>query len=298
MNTYSKYCPNVFVAKCTEQHEKDEIIVLTTKYGQEHENIVHNYLGKTKDGHFLYSITRADGFNCQERAKNKAEKLNGYAINADKRSDQYYEASKEGKDFLALAEPIKIGHHSEKRHRALIERNWERMRKSVNESEKAEEYRSRAEYWEEKASKINLSMPESLGFYEFKLEEAKQKHQKLKDNPELRNHSYSLTYANKAVKEMQDNLNLAVKLWGSDEEIAQINKEKQEDAELKAKKSKKTSSIIEDLNGFFAFNSEQFQEGYQKLLKDSILDEGEKVTHVGQGLYIPSKNVDEYRKRK
>lgn len=25
MNTYAKYCPCVFVAKCTEQHEKDEI---------------------------------------------------------------------------------------------------------------------------------------------------------------------------------------------------------------------------------------------------------------------------------
>src|SRR5690606_5676202 len=100
-----------------------------------------NYLGKTKDGGFLYSITRADGFNAQERAKNKADKLNGYAGNADKRSNQYYEASQEGRDFLSLAEPIKVGHHSEKRHRELIDRNWERMRKSVNEADKAEEYR-------------------------------------------------------------------------------------------------------------------------------------------------------------
>ena len=26
MNTYAKYCPNVFVAKCTERHEKGDII--------------------------------------------------------------------------------------------------------------------------------------------------------------------------------------------------------------------------------------------------------------------------------
>ena len=32
------------------------------------------------------------------------------------------EASNEGKEFLVMGEPIKIGHHSEKRHRALIER--------------------------------------------------------------------------------------------------------------------------------------------------------------------------------
>lgn len=47
------------------------------------------------------------------------------------------------------------------------------MGKSVAESDKAEEYSRRAEYWEAKASKINLSMPESLEYYEFKLEEAK-----------------------------------------------------------------------------------------------------------------------------
>jgi len=35
MNTYTKYCPNVFVAKCTRQHEKGEIITIETKYGKE-----------------------------------------------------------------------------------------------------------------------------------------------------------------------------------------------------------------------------------------------------------------------
>ncbi|MWQ81597.1 DUF3560 domain-containing protein, partial [Glaesserella parasuis] len=25
MNTYAKFCPNVFLAKCQEQHEKNEI---------------------------------------------------------------------------------------------------------------------------------------------------------------------------------------------------------------------------------------------------------------------------------
>ena len=36
MNTYSKYCANVFLAKCTELHEKGEKISMTTKYGQEY----------------------------------------------------------------------------------------------------------------------------------------------------------------------------------------------------------------------------------------------------------------------
>jgi hypothetical protein len=61
MNTYAKYCPNVFVAKCEELQTKGETITLETKYGKEHECIVFNYLGKTRDGFYLYSIVRADG---------------------------------------------------------------------------------------------------------------------------------------------------------------------------------------------------------------------------------------------
>lgn len=35
MNTYAKYCPNVFLAKCEEQYQKGDIITVTTKYGKE-----------------------------------------------------------------------------------------------------------------------------------------------------------------------------------------------------------------------------------------------------------------------
>jgi hypothetical protein len=212
MNTYAKYCPNVFVAKCSEQHEKGEIIPVTTKYGKENDSIVFNLVAQ-KDGFYYYSIVRADGFNVQERAKAKAERLQGWANNAEKRSNQYYEASNEGSDFLALGEPIKVGHHSEKRHRALIDRNWNRMGKSVEESNKAAEYESRAEYWESKANTINLSMPESIEYFEFKLEQAKIRHEGLKNGTIPRDHSFSLTYANKEVKELEEKVKTAAKLW-------------------------------------------------------------------------------------
>lgn len=213
MNTYKKYCPNVFVAKCPEKHQRGETIILTTKRGKENEHIVHNLVGQTADGHWCYSITRSDGFNVQERAKRKAERLQGYADNAKKRSTAAYEASQEGKDFLSLAEPIKIGHHSEKRHRALIERNWNRMGKSVRESEKAEDYLARAEYWEGKQDEINLSMPESIEYYEYKLAEAQINHEGMKDGSIERSHSYSLTYAKKAVNEMKKKFETAKRLW-------------------------------------------------------------------------------------
>lgn len=212
MNTYSKYCPNVFLAKCEEQHEKGTTITLTTKYGKENECIVFNLIFE-KDGFYYYSIVRADGYNQQERAKAKAERLSSYANNAQNRSDKYYQASHEGKDFLVLAEPIKIGHHSEKRHRALIERNYNRMSRSIEESNKVDAYERRAEYWEKKAKDINLSMPESLEYYEFELEKSKLYHQGLKDGTIEKRHSYSLTYAKKEANEAENKLTLARKLW-------------------------------------------------------------------------------------
>lgn len=213
MNTYAKYCPNVYVAKCTEKHEKGEIILVTTQYGKENECEVFNLMLE-RDGFYYYSIIRADGFNAQERAKAKAERYESWAQSAEKKSTQFYLASNEGSDFLSLGEPIKVGHHSEKRHRALIDRNWARMGKSVEFSEKAKGHESKAEYWARKAKDINLSMPESVEYYEYKLETAKAKHEGLKNGTIQREHSFSLTYAKKDVNEAEKNLQTAKKLWG------------------------------------------------------------------------------------
>jgi Domain of unknown function (DUF3560) len=215
MNTYLKFAPNCFVAKCTERHHRGEVIQLSTKYGKEHECEVHNFLGELRDGTFVYSITRTDGFNSQEYAKKRAERIKGWAQSAENKSNEFYKASQEGRDFLALCEPIKVGHHSEKRHRKLIERNYERMGKSVKMQEKAEQHLSRAEYWESKGEKINLSMPESLDFFEFELEKAREYHEGLKSGKYPREHDYTLTYANNKRKETEKNYKLAEKLWKS-----------------------------------------------------------------------------------
>jgi hypothetical protein len=212
MNTYAKFAPNVFVAKCTEKQEKGNIILLETKYGKEHECLVFNYLG-IKEGFYYHSIVRNDGYNHQEASRKKVERLNQWALSAQNKSDGYWEASKEGKDFLALAEPIKICHHSEKRHRALIERNHNRIGKAIEAQEKSNSYLDRISYWQEKSKTINLSMPESLEFYEYKLEQAKIKHEGLKNGITKREHSFSLTYANKDVKDCENNLKLAKRLW-------------------------------------------------------------------------------------
>lgn len=212
MNTYAKYTTNVFVAKSEELYQKGDTIIVNTKYGKENECIVFNLVLK-KEEFYYYSIVRAGGFNVQEFAKQKAARYQQWANAREKKSDEYYQASQEGKDFLVLAEPIKIGHHSEKRHRALIDRNWNRMEKSVENSKVAKEHESKADYWEKKANTINLSMPESLEYFEYKFEAAKEYHEGLKSGKYERRHSYSLTYAKKAVNEAQKNLETAKKLW-------------------------------------------------------------------------------------
>lgn len=114
---------------------------------------------------------------------------------------------------LRLAEPIKIGHHSEHRHRALIERNWNRIGNAVKEQKIADEKARKAEYWKTKAEEINLSMPESLEYFTAQLEKAKAHQQGLKNGTIKREHSYSLTYATKAVKDLTAKLEIAQKLW-------------------------------------------------------------------------------------
>jgi len=213
MNTYYKFAPNVFLAKCEQSYQKGETIEVTTKYGKENECIVFNLIAE-KNGFFYYSIVRADGFNVQEWAKRKAEKYIGYSSSAVAKSNDYYKASNKDASFLSLGEPIKVGHHSEKRHRRIIEQAHNNMGKCVELADKAEEYQSKAQYWASRANTINLSMPESIDYYKFKLEEAEEYHTGVKNGTYPREHAYTLTYAKKDVNEMKKNYDLAVKLWG------------------------------------------------------------------------------------
>lgn len=217
MNVYSKFCPNVFLAKCEEKYEKGEVIEVTTKYGKENECIVFNLIYE-KDGFYYYSIVRADGFNVQEWAKQRAERRRMWAASAEQKSNEYYEKSNKDRDFLSLGEPIKVGHHSERGHRKMIDEAWNNMGKSVEFSDKAVEHERVARYWDKKAEVINLSMLESIDYYEHKLEKDKEYHEGLKSGKYPREHVYSLTYAKKAVNEMQKNYDTAKRLWGEQED--------------------------------------------------------------------------------
>lgn len=211
MNKFIKYCPNVWVAECEEEYKKGDLIFLETKYGKQVECEVYNFLGYSRNKNRVYSIVRTEEKSYAER---KAEKYSDYASKNIAKSNEKWEQSQEGKEFLSLGEPIKVCHHSEKRHRALLERNERKMAKAVEFENKAKEQIAKAEYWENKANEITLAMPESLDYFKFKLEQAELHHKDLKDNPQKRKHSYELTYAKKAVNELKKKVEIATKLWG------------------------------------------------------------------------------------
>ena len=213
MNTYHKQCPNVFLAKCTEKHEKGEIIAVTTKYGKENESIVFNLIFE-RGGFYYYSIVRADGYNVQERAKRKAEQYQERAEKALEKSSEYFEKSNKDREFLSLGEPIKVGHHSEKRHRKAIEDAWANTGKAVECMDKAEMLSYKAERWARRDTIINLSIPESVEYYAQKFKDTTEYHQGVKSGKYPREHSYTLAYAKKAVNEAQKNFDLAKRLWG------------------------------------------------------------------------------------
>ena len=122
MNKFKKYCPNVWIAECEEEYEKGEIIQLENKYGKEVDCEIYNLI-LTRNEKFYYSIVRVEEKSYAER---KAERYGNAAQNSINKSNERMNAAQEGREFLSLAEPIKVGHHSEHRHRALIERNKNR----------------------------------------------------------------------------------------------------------------------------------------------------------------------------
>lgn len=212
MNKFKKYCANVWVAECEEEYKKGDIITLETKYGKKIECEVYNLVVEKNDLKY-YSIVRVKENSYAER---KANKYKNAALKSENKSNEALKAADEGRDFLSLGEPIKIGHHSEKRHRALIERNRKRMDKCIEFSNKAEEQANKAKYWEIKAKEITLAMPESLEFYKIELERVEKLRVGLKDGSIKREHSYSLTYATKNAKGLKKKVELAQLLWGGE----------------------------------------------------------------------------------
>jgi len=210
MNSYIKYVPNVWLAKTQDTYNKGDIILIANKYGKETEHQVYNLVCKTKDGCNCYSVVRL-GENYIDKKIKKYERA---IVNSETKSQHYYDKSNTHRDFLSLGEPIKVGHHSENRHRKIINQAWDNMSKSVEYADKAIEQENKLAYWENKKEQITLANPDCLEYFEFKLQQKEVLQKEYKTGLRKQEHSFSLNYCTKEIKELKKKIELAKKLWG------------------------------------------------------------------------------------
>jgi hypothetical protein len=205
--------PKVFVLETEKEFKKNNVVEYTTKYDKIIELIIYK-LVKSVNGINYYSYIRADGKNRKTILEAKIEKRKDWADSNEKKSDEYYQASKEGSNVIPFGQPIIVGHHSEKKHRALISRNHKRMDNCVKYSQKAEDHILKAKNLEHKLKReLPIDTPDCLKELREQLNDAKEVHKLYKENKESREHAFSLTYANKKVKDLTKRLEIATDLW-------------------------------------------------------------------------------------
>ena len=61
-------------------------------------------------------------------------------------------------------------------------------------------------------------------------------------------------------------------------------------------KEQETTALFERLGVFFAFGNKQIEEGLAKIKKQGVLIEGEKVSSLGNGIFVPKKNKGQFLK--
>ncbi|MCD7969132.1 MAG: DUF3560 domain-containing protein [Alistipes sp.] len=79
-----------------------------------------------------------------ESRKNRAERFRNLAYKAKDKSNAAYEQSNKAVSGIPMGQPILVGHHSEKRHRAALKRSHNAMDISVEEAGKADYYERKA----------------------------------------------------------------------------------------------------------------------------------------------------------
>lgn len=196
----------------TEMQHGDQVTV-TTRYGKEVECTIWKKLGNSRTGNgAYYSYIRNDRFNRKEWMKRKAERATNAAERQNNLSEEYFAKSQKDRDFLSLCEPIKIGHHSEKRHRKIIDQAWENTGKMVTASEKAKRYADKAEEIESRISReINIDTPESLQLLEQRVADLTEKRDALKASKKYE--SWQLSNLGANIRRYKERLETAKKLW-------------------------------------------------------------------------------------
>lgn len=211
---FRKYTAGVYCLEAEQQFDHGDVVIVPTRRGKEVEVTIWKHLF-TKNGVSYHSYIRCDGINSGERLQAKAEKHRERAAKASAQSDHYYEKSNEHRDFLSLGEPIKVGHHSEKRHRRIIEQANTNMGKSVEAANKASELLERAYGAEAASENIFIDTPECLPRLREKLERLTSIHEETKAQRKAGENISRYIISNRAanVRRVKKQLETAEKLW-------------------------------------------------------------------------------------
>lgn len=278
-NTYKKYTAGVYCMQSDNaDYQHNDSAIITTKRGKEISVIVWKKLFSKGDFTY-YSVIREDGYNRAAHLRKKADKRLDQAARQKRLSDECYVKSNKDRDFLVLGEPIKIGHHSEKRHRKAYEDANKYMGKSVFASDRAKELKSKAETLAYNAeSQINLDTPESLELLKERVTYLENQREEIKSRP---HQSYQLSNLGANIRRYKERLETAKKLWDLEHDNTQLT-EKQIRAKKKEEKAKAREKLLDDCGVIWAFNNEQFEKN-----KQPDVD----YVSIGMGGYCPKENI-------
>lgn len=212
MTQFKKYTSGVY---CIETEKKGlkhgENLTVTTRYGKAVEVTIWKHLFTGRDGFEYYSYIREDGFNRKEWQAKKLERNNNAAAKQKALSNAAYEKSNKDREFLSLGEPIKVGHHSERKHRAAFENARNQMRKCVEHAEKAETILERAATIEMRLKhEINIDTPACIEQLNERIEDLEEKKALIKARPHQK---FELTNLGANIRRYKERLETAIKLW-------------------------------------------------------------------------------------
>lgn len=137
-----------------------------------------------------------------ERQEYKKDLYQERAEQAEQRSQAHYENHSKIASVIPMGQPILIGHHSEKRHRNDLKKIDNEMRKSIQESEKADYYRNKVDNIDNSKA-ISSDDPKAIEKLQARIEEL----EKAKEEVKARPHEwYELPYLNADIRRAKERI--------------------------------------------------------------------------------------------
>lgn len=144
----------------------------------------------------------------EERRKQRIERYKELSMKAQERSSRYSNSNANRILQIAPGHPILVGHHSEKKHRKLIKRAQDDIRKSIEEDNKSKFYKERV-ITAENSKVIYSDDPQAINKLKEKLERLENERASIK----AREHStWELTNIGATIRETKKRIERLEKL--------------------------------------------------------------------------------------